>query len=182
MDFCYEIVHLYVTTVSSFLGHSSSFQQNDPILVSILSFWMLFLRLLLLPVSPVLVPLGVLSWISLSRLSYWLFSTCNSRSTLPHSPLFSTLHCAQGSSMEPQGVCLPLGFIKDLANGKPKGRGWEEREVIRCVQALFLRGRGLAVAVFLHRTLQVLLGSSPCSYIHRFSFHLSMFLPWLPQA
>lgn len=40
---------MYVTTVSSFLGHSPSFHPNDPLLVSILSFWMLFLRLLLLP-------------------------------------------------------------------------------------------------------------------------------------
>ena len=152
---------MYVTTVSSFLGHSPSFQPNDPLLVSILSFWMLFLRLLLLPVSSVLVLLQVLSWISLFRLSYWLFFTCNSRSTLLHSPLFSTLYCAQGSSMEPQGICLPLGFIMDLANGRPKGRRQEEREVIRCIHALFLLGRGLAVAMFLYRTLQVLLGNSP---------------------
>lgn len=78
---------------------------------------------------------------------------------LYNTPLFSTLYCAQGFSMEPQGVCLPLGFIMDLAKRKPKGRGKDERGH-QVYPGSFPAGQGLAAAVFLYRTLQVLLGNS----------------------
>lgn len=144
---------------------------------------MLSLRLLLLPVSSVLVLLKLLPRFSLFRSSQWLFST-HSKSTSPLSTfLYPALCPRKMTSTEPQGISLTIVFTKDLANGRPKVRGWEEREVIICIpQALFLLGYGLAVAKFLYWRQQVLLGNShlPHLQIQHLLVHILVNAPSLP--
>lgn len=173
---------MYVTTVSYFLSHSPFFQQNDPLLVSILSLWMLFLRLLLLPVSSVLVPLQVLSWISLFRSSYCCFPPA----TL--GPLYNTLHFSlpctvpKASLWSLKVFACPRASLWIWLRGSQRAEG-RKRERSSGVSRLFScwaeAWQRLRSSTGHYRSYWATLS---CSHIYRFSFHLSVFFPWVLQA